>query len=1244
MSGKSVDDRQQLPSTKQGMPYNKFSCLIIGADTLLIQCGGILLQRGHQIYGVISSEPTITHWAREQGIDTVRPGPDLAERLSGYSFDYLFSIANLSIISKEVLALPRKGAINFHDGPLPRYAGLHVTSWALMNQEKTHGITWHIMSDGVDEGDILKQRTVSIAKDETAYTLNAKCYEAGMDSFSELVDELAAGRVSRQKQNLAEQTYFSKYKRPDAACTIRWNTPADSIAAFVRSLEFGPYYPNALGLPKFVIGGKVFLVPKIQVADSISETAPGTITAVDENGLRVATASQEVVLREVVTRSGERLPVAELAKRVGASVGSQMDELGEEANERLTGLYGSICRHEGFWRKRLAGPRPIEIPYSDHSKRGGSSVAYNVVPMATPADVDDLLATTGNDVNRCDYLTAAVAAYLARLSGNYAFDVAFSHTTMREELTEFEDFFSLHVPLRVEFDPSVSFAEALESIQSQIAVTKKHKSYPYDMVLRYPELKSLQASDGQARLSVTIEQLGTRAQERPVSGGELTVLISEDGKTCSWVHDESVIDASRVSTMQRQFSTFLRNAAADSSRALAELSILTEAEHRQIVVEWNDTSIDYPTGLCIHEGFEKQVEKTPDAVAVVFEDQEITYLELNERANQLAHYLRRLEVGPETLVGIYMERSLEMMVALLGTLKAGGAYVPLDPTYPRERIAFMVEDGGVPVLLTQARLVNELPSHQARVVQVDADWDAIARQPRGSVDSGVTSENLGYVIFTSGSTGKPKGVMVCHRNVINFFAGMDQGISHSPPGAWLAVTSLSFDISVLELFWTLARGFKVVLSSDNGRMQVANGSSSLRANKADDDYSIAAQIQRHGVTHMQCTPSMAGMLVMEPQAREPLSSLREFMVGGETLPVSLARQLREVGSGRIVNMYGPTETTIWSTTYTVDEVGSTVPIGRPIANTQIYILDVHFRPVPVGVPGELFIGGAGVVRGYLNRPELTADRFVPDPFSHEPGARLYRTGDLARYLPDGNIEFLGRLDHQVKIRGHRIELGEIETVLEQHPAIREAIVLLREDLPGDDRLVAYLTLRDGSEPSLDELRSFLKEKLPDYMLPAAFVHLDALPLTPNGKVNRRALPAPDQAMPASEKLFVAPGNSLEAILAGTWAKLLGAERVGINDNFFDLGGNSLRAVRLISQLRSVFKVDLPLSCVLEAPTVAELSQVMIAHEPEPGQVEKIAQLMTKIGAMSEEEARETLRKKMRQREMHGEYQSPVRAD
>ena len=595
------------------------------------------------------------------------------------------------------------------------------------------------------------------------------------------------------------------------------------------------------------------------------------------------------------------------------------------------------------------------------------------------------------------------------------------------------------------------------------------------------------------------------------------------------------------------------------------------------LLEWNRTEVDYPRDSTIADQFKQQVAKTPDAIAVVAKDRQLSYRELDECSNRLARHLQSLGVKPDTLVGVAMGRSETLVVSLLGILKADAAYVPLDPTHPKERVSLVIEDSEMPILLTTSETRDLLPSGTKGLTVLDVEDPAIALQSPDVVDSNAASHNLAYVIYTSGSTGKPKGVMLENRNVVNFFTGMDLAIGCAP-GVWLAVTSFSFDISVLELLWTLTRGFKVVVHGDEGTATIAD------------------EITRHGVTHLQMTPSLARMLTLDTRAFAALGLLKQILLGGEAVPASLIHHIRKNFRGEIHNMYGPTETTIWSTTYSVEEPGSTVSIGRPISNTQIYLLDAEFQPVPVGDIGELFIGGDGVARGYWNRPDLTADRFLIIPSVSE--HRIYRTGDLARFLPDGNIEILGRADYQVKLRGHRIEPGEIEAILEQCKGVRQAVVVVREDREGDKRLIAYLVAEATGAEAAGTLRTMLESKLPDYMVPSAFVFLPELPLTDNGKIDRKALlklPPPNitfgvAASPLESKSAHQTSNEIERIVAAAWQDALGIPSVGMNDNFFDLGAHSLTVAEVQAKLQEALGREISLVDLFEFSTVSALAR------------------------------------------------------
>jgi amino acid adenylation domain-containing protein len=579
----------------------------------------------------------------------------------------------------------------------------------------------------------------------------------------------------------------------------------------------------------------------------------------------------------------------------------------------------------------------------------------------------------------------------------------------------------------------------------------------------------------------------------------------------------------------------------------------------------------YDAPICtIAQAFEKQAALTPDGVAVTCAGRELTYRELDRRSNQLARYLQTLGVGPDVLTGIAVERSVEMIVGLLAIVKAGGAYVPIDPNFPAQRVALMIEDSQAAVIIATRKTQSCAAGGTTRVVRVDA-VEAAPAQSSDPVSSSANETNLAYVIYTSGSTGKPKGVMIEHRNVLNFFAGMDEAIGANP-GVWLAVTSISFDISVLELFWTLSRGFTVVIHGDEGTQ------------------TIPQEIRDHRVTHMQCTPSLARMIAMSPDGLSSLGRLNKLLLGGEALPLSLIHQLRTSFHGDLYNMYGPTETTIWSTTSKIGDNPDHVSIGKPITNTQVYVLDAELRPVPEGQAGDLFIGGEGVVRGYWQRPKLTAERFLQDPFLR--GNRMYRTGDIARFRADGDLEFLGRADFQVKLRGFRIEIGEIEASLENHPDVAQAVVVahdFRADGTSEDkRLVAYVVPKAGMTIDGDNLRSALSATLPDYMVPSNFVVLESLPLTANGKVDRNALPNPTLEN-APAVTIEQPRNELEQAIADAWKDALGINDVGLDRNFFDLGAHSMMVAEVHMLLQQSLGREISLVDLFQFPTVSTLA-------------------------------------------------------
>ncbi len=771
---------------------------------------------------------------------------------------------------------------------------------------------------------------------------------------------------------------------------------------------------------------------------------------------------------------------------------------------------------------------------------------------------------------------AAVASWLSRYSESP--ELVLSAACRSGESAVLSGCVSQRVLLRLDLTGEPTFREMVERVRVGLQEA---------VLMEVDELEGVQVAVevGEAMGGEVPSgwRLSESEEERGEAGCDLTVRVEEGahGLVGGLAYNRAVIDAASLRRMVGHWQQLLEGIVADASRPLATMPLLTPQEYQQMVVEWNATTVAYPQGRCIHEWFEEQVQRTPEAVAVVLEEQEqeLSYRELNERANQLAHHLQQRGVGPDVLVGLCMERSLEMVVGLLATVKAGGAYVPLDPDYPPDRLAFMLQDTQMPILLTQQHLCARLPQHDAHVICLDTDWNFLAHEPRENPASGAGPENLIYIIYTSGSTGRPKGVMMQHRAVCNQIFSMIENCQLDSNDRVLQKTSFSFDPSVIEFFTTLLSGARLIM---------------IRPGGDQDSQYLVQTIIKHRVTMMQSIPLMYDMMLTEKDMGN-CTSLRYVFCGGEPCPVSLPHRLFALLNVKMYNHYGPTETCITVLSWECQRGGEQqiVPIGHPIANMQSYVLDGHLQPVSIGMPGELYIGGIGLARGYLNRPQLTAERFIAHPFSDEPEARLYKTGDLVRYLSDGTHEFLGRVDQQVKIRGFRIEPGEIEAVLSQHPTVRQAVVVARAATSGDQRLIAYVVLQQAQAVTVEELRRHVMQHMPAYMLPAAFVLLEALPLMPNGKIDRRALPAPAPSERTSRTPYVAPTLPLHHQLVQIWEDLLGIHPIGITDDFFEVGGHSLLAMRLLDRIAQVCGKRVASSTLFAGATIQALTQVLL---------------------------------------------------
>jgi amino acid adenylation domain-containing protein len=865
----------------------------------------------------------------------------------------------------------------------------------------------------------------------------------------------------------------------------------------------------------------------------------------------------------------------------------------------------ALQTHLDYWKGRLSGSLPVlELP-ADRPRPSIQTHNGSTVCLVFPPDLTESL----NNLSRQEGVTlfvtllAAFNVLLLRYTGQE--DLMVGTPTANRNRPEIEGligFFVNTLVMRNDLSANPSFRDLLGRVQETALAANAHQDLPFEKLVQ--ELNPERDLSRSPVLQVLFSFLNTPVH--PLELPELQAIrLKPDGVTskfdlslyaieipegisCTFEYNKDLFDAERIQRMLRHLQVLVEDIVRDPGKRLSELQFLTAAERHQLLVEWNDTRVSCPTEATLHELFEAQAQRTPDAVAVEFEGNRLRYRELDERANQLARHLKGQGVGPDTLVGLFHERTQDMMVALLGILKAGAAYIPLDPSFPEGRLNYMMESSGMHVLITHSTLDGRLPMRPEFVVRLDSDYKEIAKHSGHRLTPPQAhSNNLAYVLYTSGSTGNPKGVAIEHSAIVNLLLSMQHEPGFTDADTMLAITTLSFDIAAMELFLPLICGGRLVIAS------------------REDTHDPARLMQRMEVSRcsvMQATPATWRALINAGWSGAPNLKI---LCGGEALSSDFAANLKS-RCRELWNMYGPTETTVWSTIWKINTVNGPISIGRPIANTEVFVLDGNRKLLPVGVAGELYIGGAGLARGYLHRAELTKERFIESPFTD--GARIYRTGDLARWLPDGRLECLGRVDNQVKIRGFRIELEEIEAILGRHTAVRQCVVLAREYKSGDKKLVAYYESQDGTPIAVSDLREYLRNTLPDYMIPVAWVVMAALPLTHNGKVDRNALPIPEDQPPDPSSKHIPPRNETEKALVTIWGDVLEIKDVGVNDDFFDLGGHSLSAVNLMGEVERFFGIRFPLMSLFHAPTIAQFSEVVDRHRSMQGNSRKFVDL------------------------------------
>ena len=1528
---------------------SSFRCFLIGSDTLLAQCGEILLARGHQVTGVVTREHRISEWAVGKGLSVHSADTDYASVLADSSFDYLFAITHLELIPEAAVSAPKRMAINFHDGPLPAYAGLNTPMWAIMNGETEYAISWHTLSAGIDTGDILLQHPVSISEDDSALSLNTKCFAAALESFPTVVEELAHKKIGRVPQDLSKRTYFARNRKPPAASVLDWRRSASQLDRQIRGLNTGNY-ANEVGVAKLLLAEEAIIVDSAAVVAAEGSAAPGQILSLSEQDVTIGTGDGAIRVFALKELDGRPLTIAKLTQRNSLSVGQTLPHLTENLAVHFSEIVKQQSLYEPDLTRRFARVGAMSVPYRDSPE--SKSIQRNRRSIEIPDAVKGL----PNDLSTPQVLAGAFVQFLARVQGDERIHFAVSAPHMRDTAEYFDSLFASHTFLEIELDENAKAWAQTQRCADLLDSALQDGPWLRDLIARQPSLQGIPCLEVRSPLRVAI--VFGEISSSDLLLAELVLRIGDDGSAefdCS-----SAYSSDSLKRICADFSALLDHLGEDCDAHYRELRLLPSHERLKLLNEWNPTSVDYDHGLTIPKAFESQVEATPDATAVVCIGEAVSYAELNQRAEVVARTLSGHGIDPNALVGVHVPRSIDLVVATLGVLKAGGAYVPLDPAFPKDRLEYMIADSAMSVIISHSSISHEVSGPGVQIIEVDG-LDLTSSHSKAKDATDTSSTDLSYVIYTSGSTGQPKGVMIEHRNAINFFEGMDQAFPYDQanPGTWIAVTSLSFDISVLELLWTLTRGFKVVIHDEsrtkmggeapvtsmsrkmgiglfmwgnddapgpakyrllmegskyfdehgfhavwtperhfhafggpypnpavtgaavaavtnhikiragscvvplhhpvriaeewsvvdnlsNGRVEIAAASgwnpndfvlkpenhannkevmmtqldevrrlwrgetlsfpgplgkdvevqslprpvqpdlpcwittagnpetwraageggfnvlthllgqtvdevgekiriyrearaaagfdtnagqvalmlhtfvgeddddvresvrapmksylaSSMRlamnfawsfpafkrpggqdtkpedvdiaslsdgevdtildfafdryfSNSglfgtvdtcldmlrrcsaigvseiaclldfgvdtdlvmdslplltelreradadvstdtvaADGDYSFAGMVASHSPTHMQCTPSMARMYLSSSDSAAAFKTISHLLLGGEALPVELAKTVNYGRDGTLTNMYGPTETTIWSTSHRVSDTDDVIPIGRPIANTRCYILDKFRCPVPVGIPGELYIGGDGVARGYLKRPELTEERFVPDPFSSIESARMYATGDLAKYRDDGTIEYIGRTDFQVKIRGYRIELGEIEASLEMQKGVTEAAVIVRAEDDSDQRLVAFVIAADGASPDVADLRSALRETLPEYMVPSEIASLLEMPRTANGKLDRKALINLKLEKTRELTEEAAPQDDTQKKIAELWQETLRLEQVGIDENFFDLGGHSLLVVQLHNQLKEILDLPLSLTDLYQYPTIRSLSDFL----------------------------------------------------
>jgi amino acid adenylation domain-containing protein len=1149
-------------------PDKTLSCFIIGKTVVLPECAELLINAGFTINGILTDSSNIESWAREKQIPTFDINGDIHAFLVGKPFDFIFSIINEKVLSPEVLSLPRMMAINYHDAPLPIYAGVNSNTWALVNQETEYGISWHVMEKGLDTGAILQQPIFEIAPDDTVIDLNLKCNTAAVRSFKTLIDQIIRNELVFKSQDLTKRTYVAGNKRPQAGAILQWDRSAEDIYALFRALRFSPF-DNPLAVPRLMLDNNFFLIEDLFISGSnITKYKPGTVIRCVTDEIVVSTLSKNITIRKVMDSTGQHIPLIDIIQKHQLHPGKIISSLNKALGIKIQTLHQQIGKKENFWKKHCAKTAIRELPNWKSMETAEKHVKH--LHIYKPKGTQDFLDKHG--YNSSQVLFTLFAIYLVRVGSTEPFSIAYSSKSHLNKVKDMEFYFESHVPFHINIESeTTTFSEFYQNIKSQQGFLEKYYCYTKDFTFRRIELKKVLPILSELPRKVAIREISSLTQLDVLNRADIELLIT-DPDSEEWgmiAYRPDKVQTEAMERAVRNLETLMKAIIVDHNKPVTTYPIVSETE-REIILNVFNTKSKPSFDSSLVDLFDTQVTATPDNIAVIYKDVEMSYRQLDEASEKLAIHLHtEYSISTDDVIALQLSRSEWMIISILAVLKAGAAYLPIAVDAPIVRSKYMISAAKAKILLTD-KVIHKTAESLKDIVPCEI-VDTIIYSSSQPLNVKVSSRDLAYLIYTSGSTGKPKGVMIEHGGVVNMIRqGIDQyGIESTD--CILQFAAYTFDTSVEEIFIAILSGATLVMADREALLSPA---------------SLMNILDKYNINVFDVSPQYLKVL-----NKRNLGPVKSIISGGE-LPISEdIEHYSKVLS--FYNSYGPTEASIIVTLHKYSdskiEADKNYIIGKPIPNVEILILDSNHNLLPIGVEGELCIAGECLARGYINEP--SSKNFIAHPFKE--GERLYKTGDIARWLRHGHIEYRGRKDSQVKLRGYRIELGEIEHVLSQHESISEAVVIKKKSINGFDELVAYVIGNNLDYKNISEVKIYLKNTLPDYMNPSVYVLMNYFPLLSNFKIDRKALPDHNYYRDNYINVEHRPTSNTEIKLSEIWKNILSHDHeIGLNEYFLDLGGSSLLAVLLVTEIEKYFEIEIPLQKLIRIGALGKMAHLI----------------------------------------------------